>query len=121
MNKSLCYSFIDEIIPWITFTNHIQPSPEIWFETEHFEILSFSGPGLKVPSVTSWAWNDSRAQFSRILEIFQVELESILGDEQTKKSFRKQRSLVFQSILLKNWVFAKIEAKLNWNCASKLR
>ena len=39
----------------------------------------------------------------------------------TQKSFRKQRSLVFQPILLQNWVFAKIEAKLNWNCASKLR
>ena len=38
-----------------------------------------------------------------------------------QKPFRKWRSLVFQSILLKHWVFAKIEVKLNWNYASKLR
>ena len=72
MNKSLCKSFLGEIRPWSTFTSHNQPSPEIWFETEHSEILSFSGPKLKVSSITSWAWNGSREQFSWILEIFQV-------------------------------------------------
>ena len=45
MNKSVCEIFLDEMRPWITLTGHIQPSLEIWFETEHFEILSFRAPG----------------------------------------------------------------------------
>ena len=36
----------------ITFTSHIQPSFEIWFETEQFENLSFLGSELRVQPVT---------------------------------------------------------------------
>ena len=82
MNKSFYKRFIEEIIPWTTFNIHNQPSPEIWFEMEHFESLSFSGPGLRVLSVASSAWNESRAQFSWIFEILKVELESIRRGEQ---------------------------------------
>ena len=44
MDKSLCERFLDEMRPWSTFTSHIQPSPEIWFETKNFVILGFFGP-----------------------------------------------------------------------------
>ena len=37
--------FLYGMRPWITFTGLTQPSPEICFETEHFEILSFQAPG----------------------------------------------------------------------------
>ena len=60
MSKSVCEVFLDGMIPWHIFTSHIQPSPEIWFEREHFENLGFSGPWLKDPPVTSWDWNGCR-------------------------------------------------------------
>ena len=72
MNKSIYKMFLEEIGPWSTFTSHNQPSPEIWFKIEHFEILSFSGLRLKVLSITSWDWNGSRSKLSWILENFQV-------------------------------------------------
>ena len=81
MNKSLCEGFLDEMKPCSTLFSHIQPSPEIWFETEYVENLGFLGPGLKVPPVTSWALNGSREKFSYILEIWKVELEFIRRDE----------------------------------------
>ena len=68
--------------PWITLTSHINPSPEIWFEAEHFENLSFSGPRLKVLAVTSGPRIGPRAKFSWILEIWKVELTSTQNDEQ---------------------------------------
>ena len=43
---SICGDDFDEMNPWNTHTRHIQPSPKIWFETKHFEILSFRAPGL---------------------------------------------------------------------------
>ena len=33
-------------MPWNTHTRHIKHFPEIWFETEHFEILVFLGSGF---------------------------------------------------------------------------
>ena len=63
MNKSVFKSFLGEIRPWSTFTIHNQPSLKIWFEMEHFEILSFSDPELKFSSITSWSWNGSREKF----------------------------------------------------------
>ena len=53
MNKYICGVFGDEIIPFNTHNIHIKPSPKIWFETEHFENLGFSGLGLMVLGVTS--------------------------------------------------------------------
>jgi hypothetical protein len=53
MNKSIFWVYLDEIIPFKTHNRHIKPSPKIWFETEHFEILGFLGPGLMVPLATS--------------------------------------------------------------------
>ena len=82
MNKSLCERFLGEIRPWITFNSHKKPSPKIWFETEHFEILSFSSLGLRVPPLTSWDWNGSRAQISLIGGILQVYFLTIQGYEQ---------------------------------------
>ena len=82
MKTSLGERFLCEMRPSSTFTSHKQPSPEIWFEPEHFEILSLSDPRLRVLPVISWAWNGSRAQISWVLGIFQVYLESIRGDEQ---------------------------------------
>ena len=41
MNKSVYKRFIDEIRPLSILTGHKKPSLEIWFETDHFEILSF--------------------------------------------------------------------------------
>ena len=51
----------------------MQPSHEIWFETEHFENFGFSGPRLKVSPVTSGPIIGSREKFSWILEIWKVE------------------------------------------------
>ena len=70
MNRSPCERFLDLISPWSTLNVYILNFPEIWFEMEHFKILGFSGPRLRVPPVTSWAWNGSRSKFSWILEIF---------------------------------------------------
>ena len=49
---------------------------------KHFDSFCFSGPGLKVPRVTSLPRIGSREKFSWILEICKVELGSILRDEQ---------------------------------------
>ena len=46
MNNSVSGRFLDVMRPYNSFTSHIWPSPEIWFETEHFEFFKFSGPGL---------------------------------------------------------------------------
>ena len=54
MNKSVCEGSLDEIRLWSTFNGHIQPSPKIWFETEHFEILSFRALGLVSNLFISW-------------------------------------------------------------------
>ena len=55
MNKSVCEGSLDEMRLWSTFIGHIKPSPEIWFETEHFEILSFQTSGSVSGLFTSWA------------------------------------------------------------------
>ena len=72
MNKLVYKRFLDEMMQFGTFNSHRQPSPEIWFETEHFENLGFLGLGLRVPPITSWAWNGSREKLSWILGIFKV-------------------------------------------------
>ena len=82
MNKSPCRVCFDEIIPWSTLTSHIQPSPEIWFETEHFENLSFLGPRLMVPTITFGPRIRSRENVSWIIKMCKVYLTSILSDEQ---------------------------------------
>ena len=113
--------FLDAMIPWSTFTSHNQPPPEIWFETEHFEILSFLGPGLKFPSITSWAWNGSREQLSRIFENFKIYLESIQIDEQNLEIISKSEKIDFSTKFARTLIFAKIKANLNWHNAFKLR
>ena len=85
------------MMPWSTLNSHIQPSPEIWFETEHFEKLGFLVPRLKVPFITSWAWNASREKLSSILEICKVELESILRYEQNPKNISKMEKIDFSA------------------------
>ena len=120
MNKSVCESFLDEIMSCSTLMGHIQPSLEIWFETKHFEILSFRALGLDFRLFTSWAWNDSRTQFPWIFEICKVDMDSNLRDEQNIEIILNQRSLFFQPILCQNSVFAKIEAKLAWHKDFKL-
>ena len=47
MNKSCFGKFVYEMRPWSTLNIHIQPSPEIWFETKHFENLSFWAHGSR--------------------------------------------------------------------------
>ena len=84
MNKYVSERNLDEFIPWSTFTSDNQPSPEIWFETEHFEILSFQAPGLDFGMFTSWAWNISREQFSWIFSIWKVYMDSTRRDEQNR-------------------------------------
>lgn len=54
MNKLVYEGYLDEMRLWITLNDHIQPSPEIWFETKHFEILSFRALGLVSGLFTSW-------------------------------------------------------------------
>ena len=110
MSKSLCERFLGEMRPWSTFTSHIQPSPKIWFGTEHFEILSFSGLELLLsPLELGMALEHNYHGFWEFGKLNWNPFEEI---NKTHKSFRKQRSLVFQPILLQNTVFAKIEAKL---------
>lgn len=82
---------------WSTLTSNIQPSLKIWFEMEHFENLGFSGPGLRVPPVTSWAWNGSIEKLSSILEIWKVEIKYIQRDEQNPESVSKTKKIYFSS------------------------
>ena len=70
MNNSVFGNFIDGMRPCSTFTSHIWPSPKIWFETEHFEFLSFRAPGLVSGLFTNWDWNHSRGKIQWNLKIF---------------------------------------------------
>ena len=72
MNKSICGVFRGKIRPQNTHTTHKWPSPENWFETEHFEIFGFLVHGLRVLPITSWPWIVSREKFSYILKILKV-------------------------------------------------
>ena len=120
MNKSFCKIFLGEIRPWSTFTSHNQPSPEIWFEKEHFEILSFSGSGSKFhlsPLHLGMALEKNSHGFWKFGNFNWTPLEVM---NKTKKSFRNRRSLVVQPILCQNTVFAKIEVKLAPQSAFKL-
>ena len=62
MNKSVCVSFLGDMRLYNNFTSHIWPSPEIWFETGHFEFLSFRAPGSVSGMFTNWDWNHSRGK-----------------------------------------------------------
>ena len=86
---------------------HKKPSSEIWFETEHFEILSFRAPGSDFRLFTSWAWNDPREKFSWILVIFQVDMESTRRDEENPEIVSKTEKFGFLANFAQNWVFAK--------------
>ena len=109
MNKSLCERFLGEIMPWSTFNIHKKPSPKICFETKNFEILSLSGPRLRVSPITSWAWNGYRAQILWILGFLQVYLDSIRGYEQNLEIVSKMEKLGFSANFAQNLVFAEFQ------------
>ena len=64
---------------------------------ELFEILGFSGPRLRVPLATSWAWNGSRDKIAWIFEIWKVELESNQRYEQNPEIISKMEKIDFSS------------------------
>ena len=62
MNNSVCVKFLGDMRPYNNFNSHIWPSPEIWFETGHFEFLSFWASGSVSGMFTNWDWNNSRGK-----------------------------------------------------------
>ena len=113
-----CICTAQNLRKWIYLTWNMNKSP---YERFHCEVpLSFLGPGLRVPHISSWNWNRSRAKISWILEIFNVGLESIWGDESNPEIISKMEKFGFSANFPHNWVFAKIKKKLNWNYASKM-
>ena len=112
INKSVFKRFLGEIRPWRTFTSHNQPSLEIWFETEHFEILSFSDPELKFLSITYWAWNGSRQKLSWIFSIFQAKFNSTRRDEQNPEIISKSEKFGFLANFVSKHCFCKNRGKV---------
>ena len=64
---------------------------------EHFENLSFSDQGLRVPTVTSGPRIDPREKLSWIIEICKVLLESSRCDEQNLEIISKTKENEFSS------------------------
>jgi hypothetical protein len=67
MNNYICGVFSDKISPYNIHNSHKKHSLKVFFETDHFEDLSFSGPGLRVPSVTFRSRTDPREKLSCII------------------------------------------------------
>ena len=112
MNKWVYKNFLDGIMPWSTFTGHTKPSLEIWFKTEHFEILSFQAPGSDFGLFTSWAWNDSRDKFPWILEIWKVDMDSTRRDEQNPEIILKSEKFGFSTNFAPKHNFCKNRGKV---------
>jgi hypothetical protein len=89
-------------IDYHVHTSHKQHSPKVWFETDHFQILSFSGSGLRVPTLTSGPRIDPREKFSWILEIWKVSTQS---DEQNPKIVSKMEEFEFSAKFARNLKF----------------
>ena len=70
INTLLFGMILEKIIPYHVHTSHKKHSPKVWFETEHFEILSFLGMGLKVPAATYVQRIDPIKKLLRILKIW---------------------------------------------------
>ena len=121
MNKSVYKSFLDELIPFIILNGHKKPSPKIWFETEHFEILSFRNPGSDFCLFTSWAWNDLREKLSSFFVNWKVYMDSTIIDEQNPEIVSKSEKFGFSTNFVSKHNFRKNQAKLAWHSAFKLR
>ena len=96
---------------FITFTTHIQRSPEIWFETEHFEILSFRASGSVSGLFTYWAWNQSREQIKWNFKIWKVYMRSTRRDEQNPEIVSKTEDFGFSAKFLLKLNFCKNRGK----------
>ena len=97
MNNSVFGRFLDVMRPYNSFNSHISPSPEIWFETEHFEFLSFRGLGSVSGLFTNWDWNHSRGQTQWNLKNWWVDLISTRRDEQNPEIVSKSEDFLFFS------------------------
>lgn len=76
-------------------------------------MLSFSGPRLRVPVVTSGPRTDPREKLLCIIEICKVKLESIQGDEQNPEIVSKIKEFEFLTKFAWKMKFSKIEVVLN--------
>ena len=84
------------------FTGHTQPSPKIWFETEHFEILSFRASGSDLvcsPLELEMTLESNSHGFLKFSKFNWNPFEEM---NKTQKSFRKWRRLIFNPNLLGN-------------------
>ena len=66
-------------------------------KTEHFEILSFSDQGLRVPAVTSGPRIDPIENLWWILEFFEVDIESTWCDEKNTEIILKREDIEFSA------------------------
>ena len=107
MNNSVCWRFLDVLRPYNSFTSHIWPSLEIWFETEHFEFLSFRAPGSVSDLFTKWDENHSRGQTKWNLTNWLVYLISTRRDEQNPEIVSKSEDFDFFSQILSKLSFRK--------------
>ena len=99
-------------MPWSTFTSNNQTSPEIWFETKHFEILSFRALGSNFRLSPLELGMDLEKKFHGLFKFGNLNWTPIEEMKKTQKLFQNRRILVFQPILCQNTIFAKIEATL---------
>jgi len=100
MNNSVFGRFLDDMRPYNIFNSHIWPSPEIWFETEHFEFLSFRASGSVSGLFTNWDWNHSRGKTKWNLKNWWVYFISTRIDEQNPEIVSKSEDFDF---LVKFW------------------
>ena len=121
MNSSVFWRFIDCMSPCITFTSHIWPSPEIWFETEHFEFFSFWAPSSVSGLFTKWDENHSRGQTKWNLTNSWVYLISTRRYEQNPEIVSKSEDFDFLAKFCQNSVFVKIEVIFFWHSEKMLR
>ena len=104
----------------LRFSSHIyllsllldQLSPEIWFETKNFEILSFRVSGSDLCLFTSWDWNELREKVSWILVIFKVYMDSTRRNEQNPEIVSKSKKFGFSANFVSKHSFYKNRGKV---------
>ena len=110
MNNSVRVRFLGDMRPYNNFTSHILPPPEIWFETEHFEFLSFRAQAQFLAcsqNEIKITLEEKTNGFWQIGEIIWSPLEEM---NKTQKSFRNRRILIFQP----NFVKTQFSQKSRW-------
>jgi hypothetical protein len=73
--------------------------------SEHYEILSFSDQGLRVPTITLGPRIDSREKLTWIIEILKVYLAYTQCDEQNPEIVSKTEEIKFSAKIVKKMKF----------------